>query len=301
MTSIMITPRKSAASRPSVPPPVGDGKRRKARRGGGGHQFAFASAMASLVEEDEEEGLAPTLPTFDPFDALHNPALLWGNVMEGRFEPEPARIGYIRDSEDEPWTTFEGIYRPRGPPPPRVALPYSAVFNQPFASKLDEHNDGVLKTYHMSDEDYAALMTWLYAEGWYVTLEERFVVEVEPDTLPSRRWIPPYKPSRFELAAASAASEEEPTSCCSAPAPKPVAPRKCIPRFCKHEEACPLKDTTCNYTHGPSIPCVDKPCGFDKPEEGKRCSGDKRATCIFMHPSEGQVWNASMVIHRPKA
>ena len=300
MTSIMITPRKSVAPRPSGPPPVGDGKRRKARRGGGGHKFVVASAMASLVEEDEEEVLAPTEPTFDPFDALHNPSLLWGNVMEGRFEPEPARIGYTRDSEDGPWVPFEGIYRPRGPPPPRVALPYGAVFDQPFASKLDEHNDGVLKTYHMSDEDYAALMTWLYAEGWYVTLEERFVVEVEPDTLPSRRWIPPYKPSRFELAAAS----EDAPSCCSAPpppAPKPAAPRKCIPRFCKHASACPLKDTTCNYTHGDSIPCVDKACGFDKPEEGKRCSGDKRATCIFMHPSEGQVWDATLVIHRPSA
>jgi hypothetical protein len=44
---------------------------------------------------------------------------------------------------------------------------------------------------------------------------------------------------------------------------------------------------------------VDKPCGFDKPAEGKTCSGSKRATCIFMHPSEGQVWNAEMVIHRP--
>jgi len=259
--------------------------------------------MASLVEEDEEEGLAPTLPTIDPFDALHNPALLWGNVMEGRLEPEPAPFGYSRDSEDGPWVRFEGSCRPRAPPPPRAALPYAAVFNQPFSSQLDEHNDGVLKTYHMSDEDYAALMTWLYAEGWWVTLEERYVVEVEPDTLPSRRWIPPYKPSRFELAAASA-SEEPAASCCSAapaPAPKPAAPRKCIPRFCRAAEGCPLKDTTCNYTHGPSIPCVDKACGFDKPAEGKTCSGDKRATCIFMHPSEGQVWNASMVIHRPSA
>jgi hypothetical protein len=144
-------------------------------------------------------------------------------------------------------------------------------------------------------------MTWLYAEGWYITLEERYVVEVEPDTLPSRRWIPPYKPSRFELAAME---EEEAPSCCSAPPPvvKPAAPpRKCIPRFCKHASACPLKDTTCNYTHGDTIPCVDKPCGFDKPAEGKTCSGDKRATCIFMHPSEGQTWNASMVIHRPAA
>lgn len=297
----MITPRKSAAPRPSVPPPVGDGKRRKARRGGGGHKFVVASAMASLVEEDEEEGLAPTLPTIDPFDALHNPALLWADVMEGRFESEPAHLCYVRDSEDGPWMTFKGNYRPRGPPPPRQPLHYGAVFAQPFASKLDEHNEGVLKTYHMSDEDYAALMTWLYAEGWYITLEERYVVEVEPDTLPSRRWIPPYKPSRFELAAME---EEEAPSCCSAPPPvvKPAAPpRKCIPRFCKHASACPLKDTTCNYTHGDTIPCVDKPCGFDKPAEGKTCSGDKRATCIFMHPSEGQVWNAEMVIHRPAA
>jgi hypothetical protein len=251
--------------------------------------------MASLVEEDEEEGLAPTLPTIDPFDALHNPALLWADVMEGRFESEPAHLCYVRDSEDGPWMTFKGNYRPRGPPPPRQPLHYGAVFAQPFASKLDEHNEGVLKTYHMSDEDYAALMTWLYAEGWYITLEERYVVEVEPDTLPSRRWIPPYKPSRFELAAAS---EEEAPSCCSAPPPV-VKPRKCISRFCKHASVCPLKDTTCNYTHGDTIPCLDKPCGFDKPAEGKTCSGDKRATCIFMHPSEGQVWNAEMVIHRP--
>ena len=54
MSSIMITPRKSAASRPSVPPPVGDGKRSKARRGVSGHKFVSASAMASLCEEEEE-------------------------------------------------------------------------------------------------------------------------------------------------------------------------------------------------------------------------------------------------------
>ena len=51
----MITPRKSAASRPSVPPPVGDGKRTKARRGGSGHKSVSAFiAMASLCEEEEE-------------------------------------------------------------------------------------------------------------------------------------------------------------------------------------------------------------------------------------------------------
>ena len=74
-----------------------------------------------------------------------------------------------------------------------------------------------------------------------------------------------------------------------------------IPRFCRLGEACPNKDTTCNYVHGDTIPCVDKPCGFDKPAEGKMCTGEKRKTCIFMHPSEGQVWNPDMVIHRPGA
>jgi len=53
--------------------------------------------------------------------------------------------------------------------------------------------------------------------------------------------------------------------------------------------------------HGDTIHCIDKPCGFDKPEEGKFCRGAKRETCIFMHPSEGQVWSPDMVIHRPAA
>ena len=308
----MITPRKSAASRPSVPPPVGDGKRSKARRGGSGHKSASAFiAMASRLEEEEAEALAPAKPAcIDAFEALSNTECQWGDLALGDFDARaPAKRGYVQRA-DGTWRDLD------------VCLTLADLFAQPFATRLgqeDEEDYIYLNTEDLTEPEFEAMMRWLYFEGWDVPWDVTNcgqTVEVIPGTRKPRLWAWPEEeveaapsafrlaveaaaargPSRFMLAAAGGA--EAP----AAAAPKPAAPAKArviIPRFCKHAGACPNKDTTCNYTHGDIIVCVDKPCGFDKPAEGKCCSGDKRKTCIFMHASEGQTWSPEQVVHRP--
>ena len=321
MSSIMITPRKSAASRPSVPPPVGDGKRSKARRGGSGHKSASAFiAMASLCEEGEEElALAPVaLPAcIDAFTALSNKECQWGDLaVFGTFDaPAPARRGYVQRAD--------GTWRDLDAP----CLTLADLFAQPFATRLgqeDEEDYIYLNTEDLTEPEFEAMMRWLYFEGWDVPCDVTScgqTVEVIPGTQKPRLWAWPSDeeeveaapsafrlaveaaaargPSRFMLAAAGGAEAPAPSG--GAKAAAPAKARIVIPRFCKHAGACPNKDTTCNYTHGDIIVCVDKACGFDKPAEGKCCSGDKRKTCIFMHASEGQTWSPEQVVHRPSA
>lgn len=303
----MITP--TAASRPSVPPPVGDGKRSKARRGGSGHKSACAfKAMASLCEEEEELALAKPV---DVFEALCKKECQWGDLAAPPAAAS-AHKGYAR-RDDGTWRDLN------------VRSTLADLFAQPFAANLrTEDDEDYLNTEALTEPEFTALLSWLSFEGWYlpeggIVEFGHWTVEAYPDTLPPRRWTPPSHeevemgptafqlavaaaaargPSRFVLAAAGGAGAP------AAAAPKPKAEAKArivIPRFCKHAEACPNKDTTCNYTHGDTIPCVDKPCGFDKPAEGKCCSGEKRKTCIFMHASEGQTYSPEQVVHRPAA
>jgi len=306
----MSTPHKSAAARSSVPPPVGDGKRRTARRVGGGHKFVSASAMASLCEEEEE--LALSMPArMDVFAALCKKECQWGDLAT----PAPAASahkGYAR-RDDGTWRDLN------------VRSTLADLFAQPFAANLrTEDDEDYLNTEALTEPEFTALLSWLFFEGWYLPEGDvvefgHWTVEAYPDTLKPRRWTPPSHeeaavgPTAFQLAVAAAASRgpsrfvlaalgaEAPAA---AGGPKPAAPAKArvvIPRFCKHAGACADKETTCNYTHGDIIACIDKPCGFDKPAEGKCCSGDKRKMCIFMHASEGQTWSPEQVVHRPSA
>lgn len=319
MSSIMITPRKSAASRPSVPPPVGDGKRSKARRGGSGHKSASAFiAMASLCEEEEELALA--MPAcIDVFAALCKKEGQWGDfAVPG--DAVPARRGYVQRTD--------GTWRDLAVPSTLADL-----FAQPFATRLgtedyDDEEMCYLNTEDLTQEEFEALMRWLYFEGWAVPGGDELwcagqTVEIWPLLAQQkpRSWVPYTEPeevvwtaSAFQLAVEAAASRgpsrfvlaargdsEAPAPSGGAKAAAPAKARVIIPRFCKHAGACPNKDTTCNYTHGDIIVCVDKACGFDKPAEGKCCSGDKRKTCIFMHASEGQTWSPEQVVHRPAA
>ena len=332
-SAIMSTPHKSAASRSSVPPPVGDGKRRTASRVGGGHKFACSpwAAMASLCEEDEELALAPVsacvavavaLPArIDAFEALSNTECQWGDLaVFGTFDaPAPARRGYVQ-RDDGTWRDLDA-----------PCLTLADLFAQPFATRLgqeDEEDYIYLNTEDLTEPEFEAMMRWLYFEGWDVPCDVTNcgqTVEVIPGTQKPRLWAWPEEeveaapsafrlaveaaaargPSRFMLAAAGGAEAPAPSGGAGgSKPPKPAAaakPRVVIPRFCKHAEGCPDKATTCNYVHGDTIQCVDKACGFDKPAEGKCCSGDKRKTCIFMHASEGQTWSPEQVVHRPSA
>jgi len=297
--------------------------------------------MASLCEEDElrtqlpppgesdeELALAPVSACvavaaapperIDAFEALCKKEGQWGDLALGDFGVRaPAHRGYVR-RVDGTWRDLD------------VRLTLADLFAQPFAARLsleDDEDHNYLNTEDLTEPEFEAMMRWLCFEGWDVPSDVWYcgqTVEVYPDTQKPRRWAWPTEaaaeaaaPSAFQLAVEAAATRgpsrfmlaaaggDAPAVACAASGgakpPKPAAKRVIIPRFCRAGEACPDKETTCNYVHGDTIQCVDKACGFDKPAEGKCCAGEKRKTCIFMHASEGQTWNASMVIHRPAA
>jgi len=287
--------------------------------------------MASLCEEDEELAPAATASAvaapparIDAFAALSNKECQWGDLALGDLDARaPAKRGYVQRA-DGTWRDLD------------VCLTLADLFAQPFATRLgqeDEEDYIYLNTEDLTEPEFEAMMRWLYFEGWDVPCDVTNcgqTVEVIPGTQKPRLWAWPSEeevvaapcafqlaveaaasrgPSRFVLAARDAAAgADAPLACASASGgaggpkpPKPAKARIVIPRFCKHAEACPDKDTTCNYVHGDTIQCVDKACGFDKPAEGKCCAGEKRKTCIFMHASEGQTWSPEQVVHRPSA
>jgi len=163
--------------------------------------------------------------------------------------------------------------------------PYENLFTQPFAAYIVRSScsskSKVLDLSFLSDTEYESLMSWIYEAGWDILTESRSSITVNPEAhLPPRLWVP--------LGATATAS---PTRTRRRPAT--------IPRFCRHGPNCPDQDTACYYTHGDTIHCIDEICAFDNPAEGGCCSGEKRKTCIRIHPSEGQIWTPELVVHRP--
>ena len=150
------------------------------------------------------------------------------------------------------------------------------MWAQPFAASLSVKNENIdlYDCRLMSDEDYAAFMTHLYAHGWIVSHEERRWVQAGTGYEPPRVWVPPST-----------------ASCCGSGGKKE---KTVVPRFCREGEECCTQD--CRYVHGDSIPKVDRACAF-----GERCgssdpTGEKRALCIYIHP--GEVWTASSCVCR---
>jgi len=197
------------------------------------------------------------------------------------------------------------------PPQRQRANTMEDFWAQPWSAGLTELWSDAYDTSRLSDSDWEAMMTWLFDNGWDVSDWDRQGVSCEPDNAPPRVWIAPR--ILEELAEADAAAPRrgysrscgrrafpEPAACCShsagvpSCAPKPAAKKVAvvIPRFCRAGAAC--AEAGCRYTHGDTIPVQNKPCAFDG-----RCSGDKRATCTYFHPSEGEVWTADLVRHRP--
>ena len=142
------------------------------------------------------------------------------------------------------------------------------LFAEPFASELVEQMPSIFTTANMTEVDYMALMTWLYAKGWSIQHECRQWVQIYPDDLPPRVWVQPSKPR---------------------------AKTSAVMRFCRASGEC--GDAGCRYVHGDTIPRLNEPCSF-----GASCgAGDpaKRAMCLRMHPHE--VYHSGMVVHRNPA
>jgi hypothetical protein len=176
------------------------------------------------------------------------------------------------------------------------------LWRQPFAENLEMYWSDCYDTRTMSDEHYAAFMSWIYARGWHLDSEQRDGCKAVPDNEgQSRVWVPP---SRF-----SAMSGHSHGSGCSHGHQRPRAPAPMaapgtdagrrkgapVPRFCKAAGAC--AEEGCRYVHGDSIPRVNKPCGFGENCGATDPTGVKRSQCLFMHP--GETWAEGMCISRP--
>lgn len=186
----------------------------------------------------------------------------------------------------------------------------SEFWSQPFAANMEMPFSDTYVLERLSDEEYAACMTWLYDQGWAVEYEDRACVNALPSNLPPRVWVSQVHAelvaegqSRFAALApgapAAVAVTHHPVPGRRARAPRPQVT---VQRFCRDSRGgVPCADPACRYVHADVLQCVNEVCGFDKPEEGKCCTGDKRTLCTRMHPSEGQVWSADLVVARPAA
>lgn len=165
----------------------------------------------------------------------------------------------------------------------RPLLTELEFLSKDFAAGLEQPRSDLYVCKELSDADWEAMMRWLYSAGWEITHESRLSVTAYPDNQPPREWIPP---SRFDLLA-----ESKPQMVNK---PKVKKTGAMVPKFCRNGTAC--TDEGCCWVHGDTLPVLNKVCGFD----GK-CSGEKRVTCCYLHPSEGEIWSETLVRHRPAA
>jgi hypothetical protein len=235
------------------------------------------SRFASLSLSDSEEEDA-TVATVKPVVSLTiEDTGKWG---DDDYVPNPCLGRWIREVESQYWLHKPLVYEavPVAETEIETEMDWADaetdMWKQPFAASLSVKNEtmDIYDCRLMSDEDYAAFMTYLYAHGWIVSHEERRWVQAGTGFEPPRVWVPP-----------SAAA------CCGSKKEKTV-----VPRFCREGEECCAQD--CRYVHGDSIPKVDRKCGF-----GERCgatdaTGEKRALCIYIHP--GEVWTADSCVFR---
>ena len=219
--------------------------------------------------------------------ALSAPGLYWGDIILGRPVPVVAELPAER--------------------PLRGTL--SEFLAQPFAANMEEYTMDVYDTRRLTDEEWNAMMSWLYWKGWCVDEFERGWVSAEQDDLPARHWCPPRPEPPISAGRADDETGPKKVVCWSScddeagakKEPKKKALRAAghtpvpVMRFCRAVGIC--TEAGCRYVHGDTIPKMDRPCGFRAECGASDPTGLKRSQCIYMHP--GEEWSADLCIHRP--
>ena len=238
------------------------------------------------LESSDEEDAPPAELSLKEKIAL-NPLLAamcrgdvsWADDAEGPLgSPSADFIAHITAVAEELQATKIAAYEAQ-------AMEEASIWHQPFSRNLEAHCGDRFDLSYLTESEYVACMTWLYANGWYVT-GGRNNLEAYSADLPPRVWVM----DRF-----AAIMEEAPAP---ALAPKPKKTAVTVPRFCRASSggvAC--ADAACRYVHADTMPRLNEPCAF-----GAACGGTdpaKRALCIRMHP--GETWNATLVVNRPVA
>jgi len=255
--SKFITPKKS-----SSPAHVGD-----VRKGKTTMRFA---ALAALDSESDSEPEAPV--DLVAFCRSMTTGVRWGDMFAA--EQSAEMLAYAEALEEElaagRLAAAAREEERAGREKDAALWPEREIWYQAFSTKLEARRSDCYDLANMSESDYEALMTWLYAGGWNIDFESREIVVAWPDDLPSRTWVSP----RFTAK------------------PKAQKSTGCVPRFCR-TAAC--ADASCRYVHGATMPRLNEPCAF-----GASCGASdpaKRALCIRMHP--GETWTADLVVTRP--
>lgn len=271
--------KQKRISRPSGRTCVGDARPvKKAPTKGPVANRGFTALSLSDSEEEEKKKTVGTATAAVPIMlTLDADGGDWGDMMmeeEGlkRARHVPATIYYAAAEPRGKCSTVVPEEEDEDASPEWEPMEQK-LWAQPFAAKLGEHTTDVFDTAGLTDAEYDAFMTFLYAEGWSVTMEERAAVRAYTDSLPPRMWVPP-----AEKHCHGHGHHQQKKKAATV-----------VPRFCvKCDPAAPAEG--CRYVHADTMPRVDKPCSF-----GEGCS--KRAACLFMHP--GETWTADLVISRP--
>ena len=300
-------------------------------------RVSFAPLPEPPKSRDEGRAVsAPSRGSAGPIAAEEEWDPAWGAPLTNEWAGRGDMDAIVEEmkSGSALWGDLE--YPPGCMAPVYRANTWDDFLEQPWHDKLREQWSDMYVTEDLTEEEWEAMMGWFYEAGWYIKHWCREWLEVTPDDEPPRVFVPPRVQAEAEAAARAAAAEAaaellevvaedaqlkrrgysrkcgaahqhravaalaEGAEAAAAPAPaapkekkqKPAAAP--IPRFCRAGAAC--AEAGCRFTHGDTIPVQNKVCAFDG-----RCAGDKRATCVFLHPSEGEVWTAELVRHRPAA
>jgi hypothetical protein len=122
---------------------------------------------ALLTDIMARGGLIEADPALAAMDA---PGAHWGDLFMGPVASAPAEA----ETEERP---LRGTYL--------------EFWSQSFAANMEEHTADVYDTSRLTDEEWNAMMSWLYWKGWWIYTMERTWVEAVPDDLPARHWCPP--------------------------------------------------------------------------------------------------------------
>lgn len=297
-TSTPVKGRSAAAPAPMAP------KKAAAR---------FPASRFSAFETDSEEEVEhPIIPAEtpaeffarlgreDPILAAVSNGLSWFEAENGEddhiVKASKARIAAQREARERLLAEEEASRPPVPPAPPATEEEMDAHYlsvchrseeefwAQSFTQNLDERIPDYFDTTGLTDDEFHAMLTWVYANGWAVEVCGRDSVKLMSDDGPSRRYIPDnfwtHKPAHGV--------------CCSHKHDK-KAKTSTIPRFCR---AAVCEEADCRYVHADTIPKTNRPCGFGEGCGASDPTGVKRSQCLFMHP--GETWTTESCIHKPE-
>jgi hypothetical protein len=273
---------------------------------------AVIPAPAPLLSAAEAEAMIAGMFADDPFfAAMERGDIQWGDMLTtdtrsgvGLTIPVTPTISSSAVDEDDEEDPLRSLWANPSAP---LRAKEAEIWEQPFSTNLEEYWSDAYDTRAMSDEDYHALMGWIFSKGWYVDHYDRAGVRTWQDNAPARRWDPETMAPEDEHHVRWAEPRETRHACGGAghshshshshgrPPSKPKG-GVTIPRFCREGHACSATGGSCRYVHGDTIPRMDEPCSFGAGCGASDPTGVKRSQCLRMHP--GETWTAELVIRR---